>query len=89
MNLFSERDVYETRVEESKEDRRRCYIVVMLCMDETVYHFTDNVESIYVLDFDGIFGCSENNFFEEHFDNLLKIFPNAKNVLDRNKFLEE
>jgi hypothetical protein len=92
MNLFVEREMYESQLIESKGLKKMCYIVAMLCMDDTALNlFGDWNQKTqeYDLNIDSILLLSEKNFFRADLDNLLGIFPHAEDVLDRSKFLEE
>jgi hypothetical protein len=92
MNLFVEREMYESQLIESRGLRKMCYIVVMLCMDDTPLNLLgdwNQKTQEYDLNIDSILLLSEKNFFRADLDNLLGIFPHAEGVLDRSKFLEE
>ena len=91
INLFAERELYEQQLSESRRFRRSCYIIVMLLMDDAcrIFRDWDSVKQRHGFDIDSMLLSSEENFFEEHYNNLLDIFPRAKNVLDRSKFSEE
>ena len=83
--LFREFESYEVQVNQSKSLRRLCYIITMLLFDGAYFDFFE----------DDIFGekraedFSEENFFIQHYDKLVRIFPMARYMFNKKKFLDE
>ena len=80
--LFQEKEVYDKQLKESRQFRRYAYIIIMLLFDDTYcYHFENDVNAALA--------STEENFYLEHYDYIASIFPKAKNVLNKSKFLDE
>lgn len=83
--LFKEFDSYEKQVEQSESFRKLCYVMVMLLSDG-VYHdlFWDEF-----MNENDAKRFSEENFYLEHYDWLISIFPRARSMFKKGKFLDE
>lgn len=83
--LFKEFESYKVQVNQSKSLRRLCYIMTMLLSDGA-YHdlFWDEF-----MDENDVRRFSEENFFIEHYDRLIGIFPRARYMFNKKRFLDE
>lgn len=81
VNLFEEREKYEADISESRQNRRTCYIIVMLIMGDTL-------EVVFKNDISSALQSNEGNFFLEHFDQLIQLFPRSKDFFNRSRFLK-
>lgn len=82
MNLFVEREKYDALIINSENDRKKCYYISMLCIDGSFDDYYSDDHSVSER-------LSEKNFFTEHYEWLIQLFPRAKNLLDKNKFMED
>ncbi|MBP7284243.1 MAG: hypothetical protein KBA66_21840 [Leptospiraceae bacterium] len=79
--LFAEKEDYDKLLKESRKFRRNAYIIIMLLWDDTyAMHFDDNVSAAL--------SSTEGNFYLEHYDFVTGLFPKAKDVLVKAKFLD-
>jgi hypothetical protein len=83
--LFKEFESYKKQVEQSESLRRLCYVIVMLLSDGAYFHFYE--EDIF--DEKRAEDFSEENFYLQHYDRLVKIFPLAESMFKKEKFLDE
>lgn len=83
--LFKEFESYKVQMNQSKSLRRLCYIMAMLLSDGA-YHdlFWDEF-----MDENDVKRFTEENFFIEHYDRLVSIFPKARYMFNKKKFLDE
>ena len=79
--LFPEVEEIKKKYNENG-DRRLCYLIVMLLMD-------DCYKDIFENSLDDVSNLDERSFLEEHYYFCVQIFPNAKSVFDKSKFIEE
>lgn len=83
--LFSEVEKYEHDVKLARSLRRLCYVMTMLLSDGTYFDFFE--EDIFDEKRQADF--SEKNFFREHYNTLLGIFPRAREMFNKKEFLDE
>jgi hypothetical protein len=83
--LFKEFESYESELKQSIALRRLCYIMTMLLSDG-VYH--DLFWNEFMNENDAR-RFSEENFYIEHYDRLIGIFPRARYMFNKKKFLDE
>lgn len=83
--LFREFESYESELKQSIALRRLCYIITMLLYDGAYHDLfkQDIFDEKRAKDF------SEENFFLEHYDRLVGIFPRARSMFKKGKFLDE
>jgi hypothetical protein len=84
--------IQDKRLLLSRKFKRLCYIVVMFLNDDEAIHlltYWDKEKNTTEFSLKSILTLSEENFYKEEFDYLLKIFPNAGDVLKRNKFFKD
>lgn len=83
--LFNEVEKYESDMKLTQSLRRLCYIMTMLLSDGVYHDFfkDDNIDEIQQKRF------SEENFFIEHYDRLIEVFPRSKEMFSAKKFLDE
>lgn len=93
-SLFEEVDQYEKNI----EDRKDCYFVTMLAMDDDLHWYKETVPIINPVtgrqdgykeeyDFESLRELSEKQFIDYQYDSLVEIFPRASNVFKRSLFL--
>lgn len=83
--LFREFESYEVQVNQPKSLRRLCYIMTMLLSDGAYFDFFEDD----IFDEKRAEDFSEENFFIEHYDRLVGIFPRARAMFKKGKFLDE
>lgn len=83
MNLLSERIKYETDLAESRENRRVCYLTVMLM---TSPFWEDPFFTVIAASFEEFLQSKETDFTVYDFDRVTKIFPKAKTFFDKGRF---
>lgn len=84
-SLFKEFESYEFELKQSIALRRLCYIMTMLLSDGA-YH---NLFWDEFMNENDASRFSEKNFFLEHYDRLVGIFPRARYMFNKKKFLDE
>lgn len=86
VNLFDEREKYEADVSESRQNRRTCYLAVMITanpLNEDPF-FRLDVQSL-----DDLLKKTESDFLISDFDQLIQLFPRAKDFFKPSKFLKQ
>lgn len=83
--LFSEVEKYESDVKLTQSLRRLCYVMTMLLSDR-VYH--DLFWDVYI-DEIGQVKFTEDQFPLDHYNHLISIFPRARDIFNKKRFLDE
>lgn len=88
LDLFEERKTYDSILIQQKENLAKTNTLRYLCYISTMLGFDEVVEGCFENNWlTAINQCKEENFMFWHYEDLILIFPNAKNVLNKNKFL--
>ena len=85
MNLFAERTKYETEIAESRENRRVCYLTVMLMTSPL---WEDPFFTVKAASLEEFLQSKEQDFTVYDFDRLKSIFPKSKTFFDKGRFLK-
>lgn len=83
MNLFAERTKYETDLTESQENRRVCYLTVMLMTSPL---WEDPFFTVSAPSLEEFLQSKETDFTVYDFDRLTSIFPKAKTFFKNGRF---